>query len=349
MPHHALHYVPASRIFAVAALAFAIAGCGSGGSSGSDNGDEQAAPTPDQGSETPTSGKIQVADYEPGAMAEASLESIVTESYRILKEIAWSNSQYVDVIDVVGESDLGERLALDTLDASQFLCPQGGEAILSFDNGRPRESEDGFMIFSAGDRFTLSHDSCEEPGAQGPIVQEGSTTTTVVDGRYGAFDDFASLNGTVSITYSGVGLHDKNETLSYMEGDVRRSIANGSDVHIQGTSLKVKTPTWSVLAYALQDYDIQLIEIGNSTFFREWEVRAPTSFGLGLGQAGEIYQASLNGVVLSELDSELSAGSYTLQAENRSLEVTIDSEFLSYQADLDGDGSSDIAASVPRP
>ncbi|MCK7546147.1 hypothetical protein MLC59_18475 [Marinobacter bryozoorum] len=95
---------------------------------------------------------------------------------------------------------------MSSLDASEYLCPQGGKAVLSFDQGQPRESTDGFLIFSIGDRFTLSHDGCKAPGAQGPIVQEGRTTTTVVDGRYGAFDDFASPNGIVCTTYTGVGL-----------------------------------------------------------------------------------------------------------------------------------------------
>ncbi|PTB92586.1 hypothetical protein C9974_12145 [Marinobacter sp. B9-2] len=343
------HDAPFTKAFVIAALATAITGCGGGSSSSSDSSGPQVSPIPAQEDEASTAGQIDVADYGSGVMDEAALESIVTESYRILTEIAWSNTRYVELIDVVAESDLGEEIARDAIDLSAFLCPGGGQGTLSFDNGRPREAEDGFLVFSAGDRFTLAYNSCEFSGYEDPLMQEGSATTTVEAGFHDAFGEFVSLNGTVSTVYNAVGLRNGNETLSYRNGDIRRGIENGSDVFIKGSSLKVQTPTQPALAFALQDYELQLIETGDSSIVREWTMSAPSSFGLGIGETGEIYQARLDNVVLSESASWLTAGSYTLLTDSRTLEITIENGFLNYQADLDGDGSSDIAASVAQP
>ncbi|MCK0164744.1 hypothetical protein [Marinobacter sp. S6332] len=329
---------------ALAALTVALAGCG--GSSGG-NGE---VTTPDNstgsGTTSPETNSINIPDYVQGTLNEATLDSVALSSYFALNEIVRSNVSYLEFIEPVAESDLGSPISQSSINFGSALCPLGGTQSIIFDYGRPRQTSESVLVFSAGNTFTFSYESCKIEGSQGVLIQEGSTTATVETGYYDSFDEFLSLSGSISLEHRSVGIHDGSQTLAYTDGDITRSIQNGSDVSINGTSLKVKPPRYSAPGYALENYTLKIEETGASPYIREWTMNAPEAFGLGLGETGELFQTIISDLIYSESGSELTAGSYSLKTPERTLEITIEDGFLSYEADLDGDNVSDISATV---
>ena len=316
-------------------------GCGGGGGSSGTG----------MGGSGISTGSVKVATYQPGTISQSNVETLVKSAYQVLEYLNYTVSYEITGVDPVESNELTAYPSQNTrLDVSASLCTGGGSMTIDFPTGLPRLDDIQSMVFPSGVSSVVTRQSCVSDRLRDSSRFQGGNTTKVLAGYYDAFGKFRSNDAVVTFVYRADGvLSSSGATLAYTDGDIKKTLAGGYVLRLEGRSYKTISTNNVSLEYALKDFSLELEQTREGYEFQyEFTMSATKAFELGLAkmQKGSYLVNILEPLVYKRTSGNIESGKITLSSTNKRVEVTFFSDYLLYRLDLDGDSVYESEATI---